>query len=81
MKKFIPILITTLCFSEDTNILYKQAMELENQGNYKEAMLLYKKIASSNFSKEDKYIIDLSKNEEHKVDTYSTIKKIFIRSK
>lgn len=77
MKKFIPILITTLCFSEDTNILYKQAMELENQGNYKEAMLLYKKIASSNFSKEDKYIIDLSKNEEHKVDTYSTMKKDF----
>lgn len=77
MKKFIPILITTLCFSEDTNILYKQAMELENQGNYKEAMLLYKKIALSNFSKEDKYILDLSKNEEHKVNTYSTMKKDF----
>lgn len=77
MKKFIPILISTLCFSEDTNSLYKQAMELEDQGNYKEAMLLYKKIASSNFSKEDKYILDLSKNQEHKVDTYSTMKKDF----
>lgn len=77
MKKFIPLIITTICFSEDSNILYEQAMELENQGNYKEAMLLYKKIANNSLSKEDKYILDLSKNQEHKVDTYSTMKKDF----
>ena len=77
MKKFIPLIIVTFSFSEDSNVLYEQAQEYENQGNYKEAMLLYKKIASSNFSKEDKYILDLSKNQEHKVDTYSTMKKDF----
>ena len=58
MKKFIPLIIVTFSFSEDSNVLYEQAQEYENQGNYKEAMLLYKKIASSNFSKEDKYIVD-----------------------
>lgn len=77
MKKFIPLIIVTFSFSEDSNVLYEQALEYENQGNYKEAMLLYKKIASSNFSKEDKYILDLSKNQEHKVDTYTTMKKDF----
>ena len=40
-------------------------------------MLLYKRIASSSLSKEDKYILDLSKNEEHKIETYSTMKKDF----
>lgn len=77
MKKFIPLIIVTFSFSEDSNVLYEQALEYENQGNYKEAMLLYKKIASSNFSKEDKYILDLSKNQEHKVDTYTIMKKDF----
>ena len=77
MKKFIPLIIVTFSFSEDSNVLYEQAQEYENQGNYKEAMLLYKKIASSNFSKEDKYILDLSKNQEHKVDTYTIMKKDF----
>ena len=77
MKKLLPLFIYSLCFSEDINSLYKEAMELETQGNYKEAMTLYKKAASFNIAKEDKYIIDLSKNEEHKVENFTTMKKSF----
>ena len=44
MKKFLLLFIYSLCFSEDINKLYSEAQDLENKGNYKEAMLLYKKI-------------------------------------
>ncbi|MBU0925468.1 phospholipase A [bacterium] len=77
MKKLLPLFIYSLCFSEDINSLYKEASILENQGNYKEAMILYKKAASLNITKEDKYIIDLSKNEDHKVENFTTMKKSF----
>ena len=77
MKRYLPLLLSTLCFSEDINKLYEEAETLENQGNYKEAMLLYKKIASPNISKEDKYIFDLSKNNEHKVESFTNMKKDF----
>ncbi len=77
MKKFLPLLFYTLCFSEDINKLYSEAQNFENEGNYKEAMLLYKKIANLNITKEDKYIVDLSKNDEHKVETFTNMKKNF----
>jgi phospholipase A1/A2 len=80
MKKLLPLFIYSLCFSEDINSIYKEAMELENQGNYKEAMVLYKKAANLNITKEDKYIIDLSKNEEHKVENFTTMKKTFYQN-
>ena len=44
MRKYLLLLLYTLCFSEDINKLYLEAQDLENQGNYKEAMLLYKKL-------------------------------------
>ena len=77
MKKFLPLLFYTLCFSEDINKLYSEAQNFENEGNYKEAMLLYKKIANLTITKEDKYIVDLSKNDEHKVETFTNMKKDF----
>ncbi len=63
MKKYLPFILCTLCFGEDINKLYSEAQDLENQENYKEAMLLYKKAASTNLSSEDKYLISLQKND------------------
>ena len=77
MKKKFLIFISIICSAEDINNIYEQAQSFEKEGNFKEAMLLYKRIASSSLSKEDKYILDLSKNEEHKIETYSTMKKDF----
>ena len=80
MKKILLLFIYSLCFSEDINKLYSEAQNLENQGNYKEAMLLYKKAADLNIPKntpEDKYILDLAKNNEHKVDSFTNMKKAF----
>ena len=44
MKKILLLFIYSLCFSEDINKLYSEAQNLENQGNYKEAMLYIKKL-------------------------------------
>ena len=67
MKKKLLLFICTLGFSENTISIYDKAVELEKQGDYKEAMFLYKKAANLNISKEDRYLINLSKNQEHKV--------------
>lgn len=80
MKKILPLLLGTLCFSESVDKLYKEARDLENQGNYKEAMFLYKKVADLNISKEDKYILDLSKNDDHKVESFTNMKKAFYQN-
>ena len=77
MKKYLPLFLCTLCLAQNLDELYKEAQNLENQGNYKEAMLLYKKAADLNISKEDKYILDLSKNDEHKVESFTNMKKAF----
>ena len=46
-KLFILFIFTlSLCFSEDLNSIYKKAKELEDSGDYKSAMLLYKKIVN-----------------------------------
>lgn len=60
MKKLLSILTCTFCFASNEQILI-QAQKLENEGNYKEAMLLYKKAATNN-STEDKYIEELNNN-------------------
>ncbi len=80
MKKFLPLLLCTFCFGESIDKLYKEARDLENQGNYKEAMLLYKKVADLNTSKEDKYILDLSKDDDHKVESFTNMKKAFYQN-
>jgi phospholipase A1 len=77
MKKYLPLLLCTLCFGDNIDKLYLEAQNLENQGNYKEAMILYKKAANLNISKEDKYILDLSKDDEHKVEAFTNMKKAF----
>ena len=80
MKKFLPLFIYSLSFSDDLNKLFEEAQSLENQGNYKEAMILYKKAANFTISKEDRYILDLSKNDNHKVETFTNMKKAFYQN-
>jgi phospholipase A1 len=77
--KYFSILILIFSISNADNIqdIYNQAQEYEKDGKYKEAMLLYKKAVNLNVSKEDKYLIDLSKNEEHKVQTFTKMKRDF----
>jgi phospholipase A1 len=77
MKKILLLFIFTFCFSEDINKIYEEAQNLENQEKYKEAMLLYKKAANLNISKDDKYILDLSKSNEHKTEVFTNMKKAF----
>jgi phospholipase A1/A2 len=80
MKKLLPLFIYSLCFSEDINSIYQKAQNLEKEGNYKEAMILYKKAANLNSIKEDTYIDDLSKNEEKDVENFSVAKKEFYQT-
>lgn len=51
MKKLLSILACTFCFASNEQILL-EAQKLENEGNFKEAMLLYKKAATINNNKE-----------------------------
>lgn len=81
MKKIFSLIICTFSFAEDINSIYQEAQNQENLGNYKEAMLLYKKVADTNISKEDRYILDLAKNQEHRVETFTTMKKSFIKNR
>ena len=80
MKKKLLLFICTLGFSENTISIYDKAVELEKQGDYKEAMFLYKKAANLNISKEDRYLINLSKNQEHKVENFTNMKKAFYQN-
>ncbi|MBP7226705.1 MAG: phospholipase A [Aliarcobacter sp.] len=80
MKKKILLFIYTLSFGGNVTSIYDQAVELEKEGNYKEAMILYKKAANINLTDEDKYIINLSKNDEHRSETFTNMKKAFYQN-
>lgn len=80
MKKILSLLLCSLCFGDNIDKLYKEAQDLENQGKYKEAMLLYKKAADLNISKEDKYILELSKNDDNKAESFTNMKKTFYQN-
>ncbi len=75
MKKLLPLFIYSLCFSEDINSIYQKAQNLEKEGNYKEAMILYKKAANLNSTKEDTYINNLSNGEEKNTENFAVAKK------
>ena len=78
MKKILSLVICSFCFAQNTNDIYQKALKLEKEGNFEEAMLLYKKIATSNISKEDTYLFNLKKNHENEKDrTYTSMKKEF----
>lgn len=80
MKKNL-LLFTTLFIiaqaQEDLDI-YEKALQLENNGNYKEAMELYKQIAKNNLPNEDKYLLDIKKNtNKNQVESFTNMKKNF----
>jgi phospholipase A1/A2 len=70
MKKYLLLFLSTLSFSDEINKLYLEAQNLENQGNYKEAMLLYKKAANVNISKDES-------SETNKEENFTNLKKAF----
>jgi phospholipase A1 len=78
MKYFLLILITiNLLYADDFQDIYLKASNHEKNGNYKEAMLLYKQALNQKISKEDQYIIDLSKSKVHEVQTFTKMKRDF----
>ncbi|WP_121626627.1 phospholipase A [Poseidonibacter antarcticus] len=79
MKYILTLLFNFILLNAVDNFtnIYEQAQKYENDGNYKEAMLLYKKAANFKISKEDEYIIDLSKNQQYKVETFTKMKNEF----
>jgi len=78
MKKTILLsLFTSFCLASSMDEIYQQALELEKQGEYKEAILLYKKALNMKNSIKDEYILDLSKNQNHEVQTFTKLKREF----
>ncbi len=65
MKKYLFLFLVSLCCAQDINTIYIEAQKLENEGNYKEAMLLYKKAAS------------LNNDTNNKEESFTTLKKAF----
>ena len=79
MKKLISLFVCSLCLAEDLTSIYNEAQNLEKEGNYKEAMILYKKAASINLSKEDKYISELNTNNKSNTENFTEMKKTFYK--
>ncbi len=79
MKHLLFFSITfSLLYSSNINDIYQNALLLEKKGQYKEAMFLYKKALNLKLkNKEDLYLLDLSKNENHEVETFSKMKNDF----
>ena len=65
MKKYLFLFLFSLCCAQDINTIYIEAQKLENEGNYKEAMLLYKKAAN------------LNNDTNNKEESFTTLKKAF----
>ena len=76
MKKYLFLLLCSLGFSEEINNIYQEAQNLENQGKYKEAMLLYKKAVNLN----NKSLTDNLNHQTQEVP-FSTIKESFYETK
>jgi len=64
-------------YAQNVEKLYEEALNYENNGEYKKAMILYKKIANLKLKKDDEYILDLSKDKEHDVQTFTKLKSDF----
>ena len=81
LKIFLLSFIPIFAFSLNLDNLYEKAQEAQNKQNYKEAMLLYKKIASKKLeltyiNKEQEDIIQASKLILNEVKDEQTIKTI-----
>lgn len=71
------IFINIICFGQNIDEIYKEALKKEKEHKYKEAMLLYKKALNLKNNPKDEYILDLSKNEKHEVKSFTKLKKDF----
>ena len=72
----------TLSFSLSIENIYKNALTLEKEGQYKEAMLLYKKALDLQIhNKEDNKTKISSENKNHEVETFSKMKSDFYTKK
>lgn len=86
MKNFLFFLsiFCSFSFALDVDNIYEEAQNLENQGKYKEAMLLYKKIANINTLKENKLEKNqnnleknLVENKDLEIKNFTTLKEEF----
>ena len=77
MKKLLFLALCSFCFAVEVDNIYEEAQALENQGKYKEAMILYKKVANLKVSKEDKYVNDLNEKQNLEFGSFTTLKREF----
>ncbi|MCG3677020.1 phospholipase A [Aliarcobacter butzleri] len=77
MKKLMFLALCSFSFAVEVDNIYEEAQALENQGKYKEAMLLYKKVANLKVSKEDKYVNDLNEKQNSEFGSFTTLKREF----
>ncbi|MGP2658186.1 phospholipase A [Malaciobacter sp. WC5094] len=74
--KVLLIFFLSFMFGNETTQLYKKAQMYEKNKDYENAMLMYKK-AFELSNKSDVYLVDLSKNQEYKVQTFTKLKTDF----
>lgn len=77
MKKLLFLALCSFGFAVEVDNIYEEAQALENQGKYKEAMILYKKVANLKVSKEDKYVNDLNEKQNSEFESFTTLKRDF----
>lgn len=77
LKPIILFIFALTCLYANKSIeLYKQAQEYEKKGDFKNAMILYKQAFELSNSSDD-YLVDKSKNNEYKVQTFTKLKTDF----
>lgn len=76
MKKYLFLLLCSVGFSDEIANIYQEAQNLENQGKYKEAMLLYKKAANINNKNSSNTSTNMSE-----APSFSNIKENFYETK
>ena len=64
-------------YAQNIEDVYNEAMKYEKQGEYKKAMLLYKKAARLKLKPKNDYILDLAKDQKYEVQTFTKLKSDF----
>jgi len=78
LKKLLLLpFIFLISYAQSIENIYNEAMKYEKEGEYKKAMLLYKKAAKLKLVPKDDYILDLAKNKNYEVQTFTKLKNDF----
>lgn len=82
MLKVKILLLFTISFlwANDTSKIYKKAQEYEKIGDYKNAMIMYKKAyetSNKTAQSNDQYLVDKSKDQNYQVQTFTKLKSDF----